>query len=118
MCVSVCECVSVCVCACVCSCMCTCVCLCVYVCVSVCVRICVPEYMASTPQASANRGTPPKLHTVSTRSSVLVCLQISLKPARLWWVPVLLSPCVHVCVRVCVCVCTYVCVCVCVCARV
>lgn len=46
-----------------------------------------------SPHESANRGTPPKEHTVSTNSRVPLALQSSPRPARLWWVPVLLSPC-------------------------
>ena len=49
--------------------------------------------MASTAQASANMGTPPREQTVSTSSRVPLALHISPTPARFWWVPVLLSPC-------------------------
>lgn len=56
-------------------------------------HFCEPEYMASTCQASANRGTPPREQTVSTSSRVPCFWQSSPKPARFWCVPVLLSPC-------------------------
>ena len=52
-----------------------------------------PEYMQSTPHSSAKKGTPPRLHTVSTSSSVPCWWHSSPRPAKLWCTPVLLSPC-------------------------
>lgn len=52
-----------------------------------------PLYIQSTPQSSAKNGTPPKLHTVSTRSNVPFLWQRSPIPAKFWCTPVLLSPC-------------------------
>ena len=49
--------------------------------------------MASTFQASANMGTPPREHTVSTSRRVPCSLHSWPTPARFWCVPVLLSPC-------------------------
>ena len=51
--------------------------------------------MQSTPHSSAKNGTPPKLQTVSINSNVPFSWQRSPRPARFWWTPVLLSPCIR-----------------------